>query len=1029
MKKINFKKIISGRPMFYTLLILVAVFLFGHIAWAGIGEVLGNVVGGVISWFIQAVSFILVLLVNVLMDVASYSDFIHAPAVTKGWVVVRDVCNMFFVLILLVIAFATILGKEDYNAKKTLPKLIMAAVLINFSKMFCGLMIDVANVMMLTFINAFKEIGSGNIIDMLGISSVVSIASSTGDITFSQIVVSYIFGLIYVIIATVVVASMLAMLVMRVVMIWIYVVLSPAAFFLQAIPGKGASYAQKWWTEWTSNLIVGPVIAFFLWLSFAALQTGSTVSPIANNNSTDGSQEVEAQLAQTGDTGGIASEAGKPAAFAKFAIAIGLLLGGMKIAGEVGGETGKIMGQGMAKLNKGKALAIGAGIAAAKGTGRFAGRQSKRLVLAGGGNVINRFSDKNPDGSRKGNKVGNFMVQWDKDTVAARKKEKVANREKFLKKIGIGEKSAELGKDIVDDVRTSNAARVVKNAGNFAASGAGVATIISALSGPAGFLAMAGGAGAGAAVGGVRGWLRNKNIAANKQKVTNYKASDEAADNLTITNYESTVGPHTTSEINDYQAASKRKRKMKELDEKNKLNPLPITKGALDSMTSKSKAAKDWVKVAANDPNHVAGVGKNGFYSATGITDGWKRRLDELNKGGGDADAAVSNLEAGILALGTAPKDQAKLEEIAKLIAAWEKGGGVSNAGTIGKLKTALIGKGKDPSTFTGQVLTNYKSLDSQMELKSGTGKLEYDAFANNKDVMGVSFAKLNAKAEAMGLGADYKLDEKAGVNQKIDGVKMDALAITMSGLIDDEIKALQSVGGDINAAQISKLNIAKSRLLSGDVSGMSLMNSDVEYKGANDSERRANRYNTLQHENMHQAGARNEELVDESADALQERKLIGNIPGTKQRYDEEIGKVIASMEATKVDPEIIRAAVASKIDEWAPSNAKRVVETETGNRDALAEVAPVATKVAGTEDVEKAINKLTESLGKPIKMSGAQGGIVQGPMSISDRNFFYKAFEGFKKVIRKDDQVIIEKLKPLTVMANNEEKRRNPKK
>jgi hypothetical protein len=129
------------------------------------------------------------------------------------------------------------------------------------------------------------------------------------------------------------------------------------------------------------------------------------------------------------------------------------------------------------------------------------------------------------------------------------------------------------------------------------------------------------------------------------------------------------------------------------------------------------------------------------------------------------------------------------------------------------------------------------------------------------------------------------------------------------------------------------------------------------------------------------------------------------------------------------VDPEIIRAAVASKIDEWAPSNAKRVVETETGNRDALAEVAPVATKVAGTEDVEKAINKLTESLGKPIKMSGAQGGIVQGPMSISDRNFFYKAFEGFKKVIRKDDQVIIEKLKPLTVMANNEEKRRNPKK
>lgn len=1015
MKKINFKKIVSGRQVFYTLLILVAVFLFGKIAWAGFGEWAGNVVGGIIAVFIQAISAILVLLVNVLMDVASYSDFIHAAAVTKGWIVVRDVCNMFFVLILLVIAFATILGKEDYGVKKTLPKLIIAAVLINFSKMFCGLMIDVANVMMLTFINAFKEIGSGNIIDMLGISDVVSLGAGGADITFSQIVGSYIFGLIYVIIATVVVASMLAMLVMRVVMIWIYVVLSPAAFFLQAVPGKGASYASKWWSEWTSNLIVGPVIAFFLWLSFAALQTGSG-SPIAIDAS--GADEVTKQVSQV--EGGIASEAGKPAAFAKFAIAIGLLLGGMKIAGEVGGETGKILGQGMAKLNKGKALAIGAGISAAKGTGRLA----KRGALWGGGKVINIGSGRNDDGTQKGRKAGNFMLQWNKDMVASKKKERVANREKYLKKIGIGEKSAEIGKDLIDDVKTSQAARVMQGMGKGGLAGA----TLMAATGPVGLMAVGAAGMAGAGFGAVGGWLRNRKVKANKDKVATYKAGDMLTDDATITAYQA-ASTHTAAETEAYQKASTQKRKMKELEDKNKLNPLPITRGALDSMTSKSKAAKDWVKVVANDPAHVAGVGKNGFYSASGISDSWKRRLDEINKGGADANNAVSNLESGIGALATTGRDEVKLEEIAKLIAAWEKGGGTANAATIGKLKAALIAKGKDPATFTDKVLTNYKPLNEQMELKSGTGKLEYDAFANNKDVMGVSFAKLNAKAESMGMGADYKIDEKAGVNQKVDGVKMDALAITMSGLIDDEIKALQSVGGDVNAAQISKLNIAKDRLLSGNVSGMSLVNSDVEYKGDTDSERRANKYNTLQHENMHQAGAQNEELVDESSGALQERKLIGNIPGTKQRYDEEIGKMIASMETTAADPEIIRQAVASQIDKWAPSNAQRVVETESGSRDALAEAAHVETKLAGVEEVEKAINKLTESLGKPVKAGvGGAKGMMQGPMSIADRNFFYKAFEGFKKVIRKDDQVIIEKLKPLTVMANNEEKRRNPK-
>ena len=271
MKKINFKKILNGRNAVFLLLILASVFLFGHLAnAAAFGEWAGNVVGGIVALFIRAIASILIVLVNVLMSVAAYSDFIHAPAVEKGWVVVRDLCNMFFVVILLIIAFATILGQEEYGAKKMLPKLIMAAVLINFSKLICGLMIDISNVVMLTFVNAFSAIGAGNLLDLLGISDVtkIAVASDSSAVTFGTIVSAYIFGLIYVIIATVVVASMLGMLVIRLVMIWILVVLSPLAFFLQAVPGA-SKYSGQWWSKWTSNLLVGPVIAFFLWLSFA----------------------------------------------------------------------------------------------------------------------------------------------------------------------------------------------------------------------------------------------------------------------------------------------------------------------------------------------------------------------------------------------------------------------------------------------------------------------------------------------------------------------------------------------------------------------------------------------------------------------------------------------------------------------------------------------------------------------------------------------------------------------------------------
>jgi hypothetical protein len=57
--------------------------------------------------------------------------FTQTPC-SNGWVITRDIANMFFIVILLVIAFATILQIEQYNYKKWLPKLILMAILINF---------------------------------------------------------------------------------------------------------------------------------------------------------------------------------------------------------------------------------------------------------------------------------------------------------------------------------------------------------------------------------------------------------------------------------------------------------------------------------------------------------------------------------------------------------------------------------------------------------------------------------------------------------------------------------------------------------------------------------------------------------------------------------------------------------------------------------------------------------------------------------------------------------------------------------
>lgn len=353
---------------YWPLLIIAGSFLIAPFANAGWAT---DVVTGLLSIFIWGLGIILVLVIQGLIFIASFQQFIGAPAVVLGWVIVRDICNMFFVVILIIIAFGTILQVESYSYKKWLPKLILMAILINFSKTICGLMIDVSQVVMLTFVNAFKDIGGPNLTNMLGISSIVTLANST-DQSFTTIVGAYLLGIIYLLVAIVVITTMLMILAMRVVMIWIYVVLSPAAYLLAAFPG-GEKYSSQWWDEFTKNLIVGPVLAFFIWLSLAAL-SGTNANSISSNIATDTLTTTINNTAQNSKDQFSQPLAGTPASSAngliKFVIAIGMLVGGLMVSQQIGGAAGSIAGKGMGALQKGQAFATGAALKAAKWTAK-----------------------------------------------------------------------------------------------------------------------------------------------------------------------------------------------------------------------------------------------------------------------------------------------------------------------------------------------------------------------------------------------------------------------------------------------------------------------------------------------------------------------------------------------------------------------------------------------------------------------------------------------------------------------------------
>lgn len=314
-------------------------------------------VGSLANAIVSVLGWVLIKLMAVFMYVAQYDKFIHSAAVTNGWIIARDVANMFFVVIMLVIAFATILNIESYNYKKWLPKLILMAILINFSKTICGLLIDVAQVIMLTFVNSFKDVAAGNLTQMLGISDWQSMQGMK-EVGGWEVASAYILAVIYVIIALITIAAMVGMLVMRIIMIWIYVVLSPFAYLLAAFPG-GQKYSSQWWGDFIKNLIVGPVLAFFIWLSFTSMVD------LHDNSKFDGIDKFVSNNTGSGSVAGCKTnekgvcEFGTSELMLKFIISIGMLLGGMKIAQEIGGAAGSVAGK-IASKGKGLALA-GAG--------------------------------------------------------------------------------------------------------------------------------------------------------------------------------------------------------------------------------------------------------------------------------------------------------------------------------------------------------------------------------------------------------------------------------------------------------------------------------------------------------------------------------------------------------------------------------------------------------------------------------------------------------------------------------------------
>lgn len=305
---------------------------------------------GLVSGLLYLIVKLLLMLNNALADMmiqaAQYNNFVQAQPVLIGWPLVRDVCNMFFILVLLVVAFSTIIGYEKFHYKKVVPKLLLMSVLINFSKTLVGLLIDFSQVLTLTFVNGFRAAALGNFMAAFGLTDMLTVmqgAYGATDHDPSEVIIALVFAVGMLSVVATIMLIMCIYFIVRIVMLWVLLIFSPAAFFATALPdtlkASLSTFTGEWWKKLSTMLTGGPIIAFFLWLTFAMVQNGGDNFAVTEKIYTPGSAADQAQLGVT------VTGVGRPEKMQTFLVAAIMLMIGLSTAVRVSTETAGQLGQ------------------------------------------------------------------------------------------------------------------------------------------------------------------------------------------------------------------------------------------------------------------------------------------------------------------------------------------------------------------------------------------------------------------------------------------------------------------------------------------------------------------------------------------------------------------------------------------------------------------------------------------------------------------------------------------------------------
>ncbi len=229
-----------------------------------------------------------------------------AGAIYVGWSTIRDFINVAFIFVLLFAAISIILQTDKYGIQKIITKVVIAALLLNFSLFFTKVIVDLSNILALQFysriLDASAKAGgnpgsidsglSAGLLNQIGLQKIwtgtpkgtnATAAEFGAGITPYQLISVSIFGSIFILVFSFVLFMATIQFVLRTIVLIFLMITSPIGFIGGAIPGLDKQ-SGEWWSRLKNNAVFAPAYMAVMYVSCLMIFGGAANSITGGSN-------------------------------------------------------------------------------------------------------------------------------------------------------------------------------------------------------------------------------------------------------------------------------------------------------------------------------------------------------------------------------------------------------------------------------------------------------------------------------------------------------------------------------------------------------------------------------------------------------------------------------------------------------------------------------------------------------------------------------------------------------------------------